>query len=317
MNETVYYQALSIVHGRRDAAIESSKIRKNELKAKIPEIKEVYLELERTSSLVLASFTQSDGSLTLEEIKARNIALQKKKTELLVSHGFPPDYDSVKYSCEKCGDSGYVGLDMCSCLKTELSRLRLEQSEISKLGSKQSFDNFSLKYYPDSEKDNIKFNFDCLKRFACGFNSESKDNWLLIGGTGLGKTHLSTAVGIEVINRGYSVVYKSIQGIIDDMERVHFKHEDNSVTDPYYECDLLIIDDLGTELSNQFTLSVVYTIINTRISSEKPMLINTNLNQKELRDIYADRITSRLFGEFKPLLFRGTDVRRLKLNNEN
>ena len=310
--EILYEQALSVITNRRLTAEKNCNDVRDQLKKNIPEIRDIYSELENTASLILASLKK--GGDSFEEIKKRNLFLQEQKKKILVKNGYSEDFDSIKYFCDKCHDSGYVGLDMCTCLKSELSRIRIENSEISKLSEKQTFDNFSLDYYPENVRDGMKFNFETLKSFAENFSENTKENLLLIGNTGLGKTHLSTAVGLTVIGNGYNVVYKSIQGIIEDMEEYHFKNNQNVRVDHYYDCDLLIIDDLGTELTNKFSLSVVYNIINTRLNSEKPMLINTNLNQNELREVYADRITSRLFGEFTPLLFKGTDIRRLKLS---
>ena len=141
---------------------------------------------------------------------------------------------------------------------------------------------------------------------------------MFYGTTGLGKTHLSTAIAKEVIDRGFDVVYTTAQDMFEAFEGVKFSRnysssQDNQ-TDKFFECDLLIIDDLGTEFSNQFTVSCLYNLINTRINSEKPMIINTNLNQNDLRERYADRITSRLFGEFSVMCFFGKDIRLKKLD---
>ncbi len=160
----------------------------------------------------------------------------------------------------------------------------------------------------------MQTNRDMLLSFADNFGERRGESWLLIGATGLGQTHLSTSLAVKVIKAGYSVVYDSVDRIIAAFEERRFGGDYTSGSErKYTECDLLIIDDLGTELCNQFTVSCLYKVINDRLVNGLSTIINTNLSQEELRDRYTDRIASRLFGEYMPLLFYGTDVRRLKI----
>ena len=156
-----------------------------------------------------------------------------------------------------------------------------------------------------------------MREYAESFNPDKSGNLLLLGGTGLGKTHLSTALAKTLIDNGYDVVYTGAIGMIADFEKNRFGNsaggESGNDLDRYYSCDLLIIDDLGAEVSNQFTVSTIYNVLNNRISLGLPTVISTNLNQTELNSRYWDRITSRILGEFRPLLFSGSDVRKLKL----
>ena len=187
-------------------------------------------------------------------------------------------------------------------------------SGLGALLKKQSFDNFSLQYYEGEAKDLAERVLSVAKDFADHFEETGK-NLLFIGGTGLGKTHLSTAIAGRVIHRGFDVVYETAQNIIADFEYDRFKSgygETESRAQKYLDCDLLIMDDLGTEIANQFTVSSLYNIINTRINLGKSMIVSTNLGQKNLFERYDERITSRLFGEFDPYLFRGVDIRRQK-----
>jgi DNA replication protein DnaC len=172
-----------------------------------------------------------------------------------------------------------------------------------------------LDYYKtgDGNYDMMQRFVGILKDYAKGFSNSTYENYLLIGGTGLGKTHLSTAVAKEVIDRGFDVCYVTAVGMLGDFEDKRFGHgesEDN--TDRYYTADLLIIDDLGTEMVNQFTLSCVYDVINSRINKRKCTIISTNLNKNEIEAKYNERIASRLFGEYYPIIFRGTDIRKQK-----
>jgi len=164
----------------------------------------------------------------------------------------------------------------------------------------------------------MKFILKTVRQYAKDFTTDKARNMLFLGPTGLGKTHLSTSLAKVIIDRGYDVVYESAQNIFSDFEYDRFKSgysEDRSGgrASKYLECDLLIIDDLGTELSNQFTISCLYNIINTRINREQSTIISSNMTQNDLRERYADRITSRLLGEFKVLFFMGEDIRAQKL----
>ncbi len=178
------------------------------------------------------------------------------------------------------------------------------------------FEAFSLDYYPPAALDRMRHNLQMLKSFADTFGEGEPKSWLLFGATGLGKTHLSTAVAKTVLDRGYDVVYETAQNFFSDFEaeRFHSYGQDAPAsTARYFSCDLLILDDLGTELTNQFTVSCLYNLINSRIISGRSTIINTNLPSAELRKRYDDRITSRLLGEYKPLVFRGKDIRSQKL----
>ena len=165
----------------------------------------------------------------------------------------------------------------------------------------------------------MKKNLDFLKTYVEKFNDSTSTSLLFVGATGLGKTHLSTAMATGIIYKGYDVIYDTAQNILSDFEDERFRKDNLNeskgyLTKKYFTCDLLIIDDLGTELTNTFTLSVLYNLINTRVNSKKPMIISTNLMSKELNQRYDQRITSRLLGAFEPILFHGKDIRMQKLN---
>lgn len=300
---------------KREAAEAQVELRRLEVHAAIPEVALLDAELATTASKVLSvMIAGTDVADKVADIRKKNEELRKKREALLVKGGFAPDYTAVRYDCEKCADSGYVGIDMCSCMKSCIAELRLADSDLGRLASFQSFENFDLSYYaPGEERECVMRSYKILKAFAESFSKDSVQNFLLLGDTGLGKTHLSTAVGVSVIKRGFDVLYRTVQSVMDDCEEVQFKGGRSDSVRQYYDCDLLIIDDLGAEMSTQFTVSSVYNIINARMNRKKPTIISTNLSQKELRDRYADRITSRLFGEYIPLQFRGTDIRKQRL----
>ena len=208
---------------------------------------------------------------------------------------------------------------MCDCMKRALILAGYESSGLGKLMQTQTFNSFSLDFYRGKPEifEKMKHNFEVIKKFAEEFTTSKCENLALFGGTGLGKTHLSTAAAKTVIDRGYDVLYVTAVGMIADFEKERFGsgYSDTDVESlgRYYDCDLLIVDDIGTEVTNQFTVSVLYNVINTRLAKQKSTVISTNLAPSELRSRYWDRIASRIFGEYTPLLFEGTDVRMQKL----
>ncbi len=262
-----------------------------------------------------------DVDAGIAALRAENQALQARRREVLTSHGFPADYTDVKYECPLCGDTGFVDCKMCSCMRRRLVEAGYESSGVGELLRTQSFDNFSLSYYADDPRALTRMRriYDIMKDYAEQFKSGMAGNLALFGGTGLGKTHLSSAVAGVVIGKGYDVLYTSAVGMLADFERQRFGNASGSGnqtdTQRYYDCDLLIIDDLGTEVSNQFTASVLYDIVNTRLNRRLATVISTNLNQEEFRRRYWDRITSRVLGEYSLLQFVGRDIRALKLGN--
>lgn len=291
-------------------------MRADEVYLRIPRIKEIDVALSRTALEIMSAVTcgKESAEEALIRVRSKNAALMEERVALLRSAGYPEDYTDVHYDCEKCGDTGYIDGKMCECMKRELVMAGYESSGLGRLIATQSFENFSLDYYKTGGANykNMELYFTSLRSFANGFSSDTYKNFLLVGGTGLGKTHLSTAVAKTVIERGFDVLYVSAIDMFADFEQKQFgSGEDN--TRRYFDCDLLIIDDLGTELTNQFTVSCLYNVINSRINTARSTFINTNLSKKEIETKYAERITSRLFGEYYPLVFTGIDIRKQKM----
>jgi len=302
-------------------AWELSEARRFELHARIPAVREIDSVLSGTGGEIMGII--ASGKTGTEEkiaaLRKRNNELIARRNALLRENGFPEDYSDVKYECEKCSDSGYDSDGrMCECMKKALILASYESSGIGGLIRTQSFDNFSLDYYKtgSGNYDMMQKTVVLLRDFVEKFDKDIYRNYLFVGGTGLGKTHLSTSVAKGVIDKGFDVFYVTAVGMINDFEDKRFGDRFGDTptksTDRYYEADLLIIDDLGTEVINQFTLSCLYDVINSRINRRKCTIINTNLNKKEIETKYSERITSRLFGEYNPILFSGTDVRQQK-----
>lgn len=304
----------------RDAA----DARRLELHSRFPAVAELDRALSATG-LEIMRVTLEGGEereRKLAEIRARNELLVSARAEFLTAAGYPADYSSIRYDCELCGDSGYVDGKMCTCMRRALTLAGYESSGIADLLQTQTFDSFSLDYYRQDPKayERMAYNFKVMKNYAAEFSADRMHNLLLMGSTGLGKTHLSSAVARAVIDRGFDVLYVTAVGMLADFEYQRFGNSINGDEGEnvvrYYDCDLLIIDDLGTEVINQFTLSCIYNVINIRLTRKKSTIISTNLKQRELLEKYWDRVTSRLFGEYLPLMFVGTDVRRVRIGME-
>ncbi len=264
----------------------------------------------------------ADVEERIAQIRIKNEELLAMRGALMEAHGYPKDYLEIKYECSRCGDTGFVDCRMCECMKRDLVAAGFASSGLGGAIDKQTFENFSLDYYRQNAQNfaMMQSNLAHIKEYAEEFCGAGSGNLLLIGGTGLGKTHLSSALARRVIERGFDVRYVTAMDMISDFEAMRFgngisAYESDDTAD-YYDCDLLIIDDLGTEMANQFTVSCLYNVINVRINNSKATVISTNLSQNDLRQRYWDRITSRLFGEYRPLLFVGTDVRAQKLKNK-
>ena len=288
-----------------------------ELYEKIPELPMLDAKLSRTGMEIMSA-VMAGGNVqeNLARVRTQNEALLAERAALLRANGYPENYSDVQYECPKCGDSGYVDYKMCDCMRRALVEAGYESSGLGGLIRTQSFDNFSLDYYEHTVESRARMESTrrTLRGFAENFSDDTYKNFLLVGKTGLGKTHLSTAVAKTVIERGHDVLYVTSLGMFGDFEARRFGDGNGVRNDPsrYTEAELLIIDDLGTEVSNQFTNACLYDVINVRMNQRKSTIINTNVGLRELEPRYSERITSRLFGEYSPIMFEGKDVRMQK-----
>ena len=289
--------------------------------AQVPRLREIDLELRRTmAQAAQAAFQQgSDGREQLEKVRIQNLELQQERA-ILAAENFEEGYLDDSPICDRCGGSGYVGSTMCECLQ-ELCRQE-QKKEISILsGSKEGFGQFRLDYYPDridpktgiSPRMLMERNFLHCRRYATAF-SPASGNLLFTGGTGLGKTFLSACIARTVADRGFSVIYETASHLFSKLEKAKFSptEETRRDADKLMECDLLIIDDLGTEMPGQFTTAALYSLLNDRLLEGRPMVVSTNLNIEEIRRRYSPQIASRLEGSFTGMTFLGEDIRVLK-----
>lgn len=289
--------------------------------ARVPRIREIDMELRRTmAQAAQAAFLQgTDGREAMESIRLHNLALQQERMRL-AAENFEEGYLDDSPVCSICGGSGYVGTSMCECLR-ELCRQE-QKKEVSILsGSHETFNQFRLDYYPDrydpkyghSPREIMDKTLQNCRRYASTFTTNS-GNLLFIGGTGLGKTFLSACVARAAADRGYSVIYETASHLFTKLEQAKFSPSEDARWEAakFTDCDLLILDDLGTEMPGQFTTAALYSLLNDRILAGKPMVISTNLNVEELGRRYSPQIASRLQGSFQQLIFVGEDIRVLK-----
>lgn len=321
-----FKKALKILSKRKQEAQLDATFRKAELYEKIPRLKTLSTELSLTgvklSKLIFSRQGNVEELLVL--LKNENLRLQQEQAELLRANGYPMDYLETHYTCSKCEDSGYYNGLKCECLTNLITELNVSDFNQSTNMTMSTFDTFSLSYYsntPDSAygivpsqqmKDILEF----CKIYAKQFQKNSP-SVLMMGETGLGKTHLSLSIAHEIMKQGYVALYSSALDLFRTLQNEYFgRGELNQNTmHTILTADLVIIDDLGAEFDSQFNTSSLYNIINSRLNVNKPTIINTNLSPVEIEKRYTSRVASRLMTLFKCLKFVGIDVRQIKLKN--
>lgn len=302
------FEEKRVVRQRNEALREEKKA---QLYKDFPRVKEIDTELSKMGiELTMAAFSGKKDLLKQLENKAQRLETEK-------STYIGTDFH-IAYECEKCQDSGYVNGKICECIVNSAKKLQFSELSSAAPFKECTFENFNTNYYPEtgagkiSPKLRMEKNLSYAKKFADKF--PNGENLLFTGGTGLGKTHLSLAIGNAVTEKGYSVFYCSSEYIVTKSVNEKFGKSDGEM--PYYnsvrDCDLFILDDLGTEIPTQMVPNTIYDIINSRILTGKSTLINTNLSMEEIAKKYTPRVSSRLIGEYTTLLFEGSDIRQIK-----
>ena len=285
---------------------------------RIPRLREIDKQLRLTMAMAAQAVFASGGDVqaAMNAAREKNLALQLERQELMAAN-FEEGYLDDAPICDRCGGTGYMGSQMCECL-TELCRQE-QKKELTFLSAGQErFDQFRLDYYPDRIDPKLGVNirtlmektFQTCKRYAQTF-SEKSPNLLFSGDTGLGKTFLSACIARTVADSGHSVVYESAGHLFSKLERAKFEGSEEARQEAakYTACDLLIVDDLGTEMPGQFTTSALYTLVNDRLLEHKPTIISTNLTVEDLSRRYSSQIVSRLRGSYLRVPFLGDDIR--------
>lgn len=287
---------------------------------RLPRLKEIDRQLRLTmAKAAQAAFAGGDAEAIMAQARDENKQLQRER-QWLIDSNFDEGYLDESPICEKCGGSGYVGSTMCECLH-ELCRQE-QRRELTVLSAgKESFERFRLDYYSDEILENLKVSprsimqktLKTCRDYAYNFSMKS-ESMLFSGNTGLGKTFLSACIARVVADQGFSVVYESAGKMFTALERARFEggEENRRQAEKYSECDLLIVDDLGTELPGQFVTSALYTLVNDRLLEGKPTIISTNMQAEDLSRRYSPQIASRLRGSYRRVAFVGQDIRLLK-----
>ena len=301
---------------------------RGEIYAKLPRAAAIDRELRQTIVHIISASLRDGGNPApaLGEVREKNLALQRERAGLLEAHGYPADALDDKPACPRCGDTGWVGASMCACLKKLCAQEQIaELSKLLDLGE-QSFDAFSLDYYSPlpwpgeslTPRENMEFVLEVCSSYARRFGKFYFRNLFLTGAPGLGKTFLSACIARTVAEKGFSVVYDTAVNIFSRFEEQKFARdreeagEARDETRRYLGCDLLILDDLGSELTTPFVQSALYTLINSRLTADKGTVISSNLTMDQVRARYTPQIASRLEGEYRALPFYGEDIRLLR-----
>lgn len=320
--KSVYEKAAQRLEARRKKAEDEQKLRRNAAALKCPELLSVEREMADCAvQAVKAIGLGDDAEKQVLKISQKSLQAQQKRKELLKSAGLPEDYLEAKYTCPVCHDTGFHDGYYCDCYKKLIKQTAVDELGISAQIRKCTFDSFRLDCYPNvvdpvlgiSQREQMKTVYEYCRDWAKDFSRRST-GLIMLGKTGLGKTHLSLAVLGVVINKGYSVYYNSVQNIMDKLQKEHFgktAYNEESIEGDLYESDLLILDDLGAEFSTQFTVAELYNILNTRMINSKPIIISTNLTVREIEEKYSQRIASRIVGSCMPLQFCGRDIRQI------
>ncbi len=325
-SKEVKRKARDILSERRLIAQKSADIRREQIFSELPEAEELERRIASCGiNAARAIVKGGDVKKKLEELKALSLRLQNEQEQLLLSKGYYRSDLQPKYHCPICSDKGFYEHNnrsiMCECLKKVMIDVACEELNRTSPLKLSTFEDFSLKYYPmdieegfpRSSYEQMNRNLTYCKEYAKNFSVNSESIFMK-GLTGLGKTHLSLAIANEVIRKGFGVIYISSPRLCSVLEKEHFAKNkpETSTEELLLECDLLIVDDLGTEFSTAFSNTALYNLFNSRLLSGKPVIVNTNLELKQLRDLYTDRFVSRIIGQAKRLDFFGRDVRILK-----
>lgn len=309
----VYERVSSILRERQRKAELEAEQRRSRFYADFPRAAQIEQALAKTS-IAVARCVLKGGNIKeqLARLKEENQALQAELNLLLKADGRPLDDLEPRYTCPKCNDSGYIDGQMCSCMKRELRAEAYRELNASSPLSLCSFQQFSTDFYPEAYREQMdRILYNCIQ-YAENFSMKSP-NLIFMGGTGLGKTHLSLAIAGTVIQKGYGVIYGSVNNLVNRLEQEHFgRSEDADTQQRLIECDLLILDDLGTEFKTAFSSAEIYNLINTRQMTSKPTIISTNLTMKELEATYTDRFASRIMADYNRILIQGEDIRQKK-----
>ena len=318
----IYLEAKERIAERRMNALRNADYTREQLYHEFPRVREIDTELRSIGASVAKCVLKSNDPDDIRRLSERSLSLQEERKAILTEAGLSVSVLEPHYFCEKCGDTGMIELEnrtvVCDCMNSLMAQIAGEKLNADLPLKDCTFERFRLDYYSDKPDQDGRVPLNRMSKilnycrdYADNFSTKST-SLLMRGATGLGKTHLSLSIANEVIKKGVSVIYTSAPQILSKLEREHFNYRYNEQEDTFnslLKCDLLILDDLGTEFVSDFTRSCVYNLFNSRILANKPMIISTNLQLEELITTYSQRFVSRLIGACDRLDFIGEDIR--------
>ncbi len=322
MNEEI--KSILVEYGERRAKNEAMRnARVIKIYTQYPQIKEIDLKIKRAGAdnfkKILNDPENAEKYKRDFDRELKN--LRKERLDIIGKNNINPDFDKVKCQCPICRDKGFLeNGKKCSCLKQALLNERYLKSNLSEILEKENFENFSFAYYSKNKGGNDKISpYDNIVRvykraniFCDNFDKEEK-SLIFYGATGLGKTFMSSCIAKRLMDKGKTVLYLRAQQLFDIYESYRFRREETGSIKDVYNCDLLIIDDLGTEQQNKNNFAFLFDLVNERLNSGKKIIINTNLNMNDLNNAYSSRFTSRIYEHFLVYGFLGEDIRVQKL----
>lgn len=324
MNKDILREVFLEYERKRDRQENERKKRVEYVYSKIPAIRRIDEDIEKTS-LSMAKKILLNPQRYEEVVGETKDAIEKLRMEkayLMTESNIASDFMDLKYDCDICKDKAYVeNGEKCSCLKQELASRAYKMSNLGTILSKENFQTFNIEVFSNNKfpgedltpRENMMDIVGISEGFISNFKEQNGENLLFYGTTGLGKTFLCNCIAKALLDKNKIVIYQTAFTILDILERRKFGKDTSEVNNYQYnllfDADLLIIDDLGTEMSNTFTNAEIFNIVNTRIISGRKTIISTNLTPAEISDIYSDRIFSRILAKFIPLKFYGKDLR--------
>lgn len=314
LTNSQYDRIMRVYEEKQRAARRRLEEKANLIYAKIP----AYEALDKQAaafSIEQGRRALSGDADALPQLKAKLRALSAQRASLLRENGYPADFLQPEYECAKCRDTGYEGSRKCSCFRDAEINLAYEQSHIKNLLSAENFSALSYEYYEGESLEKFTRAVQICKNFIESFHL-GYQNLFFYGTVGTGKSFLSCCVAKEIIDRGNLVIYFSASQLFDALSKSTFDKDSkealSGISEDILECDLLIIDDLGTELVNSFVSSQLFSCLNNRHLRKKATIITTNLSLGELRDRYSDRIFSRITSNYEVCKLTGSDIRMRK-----
>ncbi|KGG79502.1 DNA replication protein DnaC [Caloranaerobacter azorensis H53214] len=325
MDNSIINEILREYEKKRDKALYEQKLRQNEVYSKIPKLKEIDKQISKTGLMISKAIINNPENYNdkIKEVKNKLEELKREKAILLTENNIPLEYMDINYECNKCKDTGFLeDGSKCSCFKQALINRAYKMSNLEHILHKENFQTFNINIFSDkpfedekmTPRENMQNILSICEGFVFNFDEDNEENLLFYGTTGLGKTFMCNCIAKALLDKGKIVIYQTAFKILEIIEEYRFRR--NSGKEQYkldyellFDADLLIIDDLGTELVNTFTNTEIFNIVNSRLIKGNKTIISTNLSPMEISNTYTDRIFSRILSKFTPIRFFGPDLR--------